>query len=382
MMSDDQVIGVITSAMSIRSAPAAQLVGGPAVISPAADAAPSPLLAAAHEGVSIVIPTRNEERLDWTVSNLLRTWGDGPPCEVVIVDDGGDQPAALKSSTEADMAAAGWPLTVLRLPGSVGNCYARHLGLVQAAYHWCLVLDAHCDFPAGFGADLWRYARDAAPGVAGLVCVHLTDDGQYDTYDAGTARARYYGARVIERIVTRDDERRILQARWLHGDARLAARDTALRGEVQPAACALGGAYAIHRPTYLDRLAGVWQYLRGWGTSEPTLCLWAHLLGIPVTLWPVEAGHVFRGGHAPPYRTMTAAIRYNQAFLARLLLGDGDRWRTLVDHMQLAACDTSVIRAMLDAVPWTDLDAHREAHAATDYDGLIVAGVVVGEDRP
>ena len=323
------------------------------------------------DGVSIIIPSRDEARLIWTLDNIVATRQlDDPPAELVLVDDGGERPVEVPTETMDALVASGLPVTVSRLQSPVGNCFARHHGITLARYNCCLLLDAHMDFPpGGWLADVYRIHRERPGAVACAVCTHMSDDGRRDAFTrAGSAR--YYGAAVAERQTTTNGERRILQGVWNRGPRRDAIMEALKAGEAAPTASTMGGAYIVPKDVYTTRLAGVWQYLRGWGTAEPTLCLWAHMMGVPVEVWPVEIGHLFRGKTAVPYATRTVYIRYNQVFLARLLMGPGEGWQSLASHLRMQPDWQAQVDAMIDAVPWEGLDGHRDACAVMDYDAL------------
>ena len=87
---------------------------------------------------SVIIPTYNRKDLvQSAIESVLKQTYSG--FEIVVVDDGStDQTCEILSRKYKDYEN----ITLLRLPGNKGRCFARNLGIEKAKYNWICFLDS------------------------------------------------------------------------------------------------------------------------------------------------------------------------------------------------------------------------------------------------
>jgi glycosyltransferase involved in cell wall biosynthesis len=282
--------------------------------------------------LSVVIPYRNEEMLDFTIKRLRATIR--VPHEIIAVDDGsypGPQlPAGVRN---------------LRLHESMGVDVARNLGIRAAKYETVFVIDAHMNFwDNDWSEQLLDYGRQNPTHIACLITVGLTPDQM----DMAQAEQRYAGAHLIEKDVLTDAglqqyaRRRILPDKW---------NSICRPGDI---GSVLGGAYLLNRTWYLEELRAPWRYLHGWGWSEAIISIINFLMGGKNILLNIEIGHMFRGQspYAIPYRS----VLFNQYFLAHVVIPDEVERTQLLNHLQL---DYSTQNYLSETLSKTDYLAYR-----------------------
>lgn len=272
--------------------------------------------------LSIVIPTRNETMLDFTVRRLRET-SQGALLDVIVVDDGGERVAEPPRGDET------FSVRVIRMDQSYGNCFCRDLGIRRAACDRVLVLDAHMNM---WDRDHWpqriiEHIRDHPTDLACAVSSQLREQEMAMEQASG----RYYGCKLDLFSRHSNGQYWIFSPRW-DGEA---AKQAVMRGEVAQIQCIMGGSYALSRQWYLDGLRAPWQFNRGWGASEQTVSIPNELLGGRNVILPVEIGHMYRTGQYSrvPYRTQWAHLGFNQMRLAHMLPIPDELRASLLSHV-------------------------------------------------
>jgi glycosyltransferase involved in cell wall biosynthesis len=260
--------------------------------------------------LSIIIPTRNEDMLGFTLKRLAETRGKAE-LETIVIDDGSGQAIPM---------VQGIGLRIIRLAQSIGLDYCRDTGIMEAKADTCLILDAHMNFHDGvWAAAVVDYAKSNPNHIACTVSVQLTPEDM----EMRANRGRYYGADLIS-YEWDGNRHTIFPPKW--------RKDTE-PGEIQ---CVLGANYLLSRKRYVETLNRPWHLLFGWGTSEAAISIINWLMGGTNVLLPVEIGHMYRTGQSNrvPYRTQLADIYHNQLWLLHALpLPDKTRVE-LLGHIQ------------------------------------------------
>lgn len=123
-----------------------------------------------HQGISVILPVRNEEaNLRVLVHDLLaQDYGTGN-CEVIFVDD---HSTDRSSTVLAQLCRehAHFRFITLR-DGITGKKHALAAGIEAASGEWIIQADADCRLPANFISGHARYAASGADLVAGPVLV-------------------------------------------------------------------------------------------------------------------------------------------------------------------------------------------------------------------
>jgi hypothetical protein len=279
--------------------------------------------------LSIVIPARNEPLAWWTIRQIWRT--QDAPTAIILVDDASDHP--YDPTDFLPEIPAGSQLHVLRHDKPLGNGPSRDYGICAAPTNIVLILDAHCNF----NADGWTTAM-LRWGAALPEAICCTRSVQLSSYDMRLEMSQgkghpYCGAYIKRTQRTSNGEFRVLQGVWTR---RQDVRAALAVGQPAEIGCVMGGAYVLSRSRYMSTLRQPWAYLRGWGTSEPTICMINACMGGNSMILPIDVGHDYRSGqqHLVPYRTELVYIRQNQFFLARCLYEPGsNQFTELLRHM-------------------------------------------------
>jgi glycosyltransferase involved in cell wall biosynthesis len=265
--------------------------------------------------LSIVIPYRNEEMLAFTVSRLQATVT--VPYEIITVDDGSDKEIEVPDSTRH-----------LRLHQPMGVDIARNIGIRAARYDTVLVIDAHMNFwDDDWAARLVEYNLNFPTHIACTVSVRLTPEQM----EMSEAEGHQWGAYLTPTKVTYDPglhpamRRSIFVPHW---------NESETLGEI---GCILGGAYLLSRRWYIDVLHAPWQYLRGWGSSEPLISVVNYMMDGQNVCLDLEIGHMYRSGRYDlvPYISQMHNILYNQLFMAFVFVADEVERKRLIAHLEL-----------------------------------------------
>lgn len=258
--------------------------------------------------LSIIIPYRNEDMLPFTIQRIKETCD--VKHEIIVVNDGGKTYAL--------------PDDVIQLAHAepVGNCFSRHVGIKAAVYEHCLVLDAHMNFwPDDWATRITEYLTVNPNHIICAKCAQLRPNEM----DMEQISGYYWGAHLSFKDIDSVPRRRVLPCKWNRSH------------EFGTIGCVLGGAYGFRRDWYLNNLGGPWQYLRGWGSSEPVLSLINYMQGGESVLMDIEIGHMFRTGqyNLVPYRTFVSNIIFNMVWLAEVAVDDKDDLNEMIEHLQL-----------------------------------------------
>jgi glycosyltransferase involved in cell wall biosynthesis len=120
--------------------------------------------------VSIVIPTRNESLLAFTVHWIFRT-SDGVDLEILVVDDG-----STDASVQTLRQIYGGDARLRIVTGeSQGPARARNLGAREATGYYVLFIDAHCQTPPGWLQGMLAPLEDPSVGLVGCAFTDMRD---------------------------------------------------------------------------------------------------------------------------------------------------------------------------------------------------------------
>lgn len=274
------------------------------------------------QGLSVVIPTRNEPLTWWTVRNLWRA-AAGVALDVIVVDDGSDIDL-MELNHRYDALNEKPDNCGLRIltddTGPIGNCYRRDQGIVEAQYDAVLVLDAHCNMKRGVPTALLRHYDCDPTAISCTISARLSSsEGRTEIDDA--IEPAYVGAYIQESQRTSTGEYRVMQGVWTH---RQDVRDDLAEGFAADIGCLMGGAYLLSQANYISGLCRPWRHNRGWGTSEPVLAIAQASVGLAIQVIPVVIGHDYRSGkqHLVPYASPPIQhIVANQLLAAAMMCG-------------------------------------------------------------
>lgn len=272
--------------------------------------------------LSVVVPYRNEEMLNFTVQRLHETIRI--PYEIITIDDGSDQPVEIPAGVRN-----------IRIEQSVGVDFARHTGIEAARYSTVLVIDAHMNFWADDWAE--RLVDYSASNPTHVGCV-ITLGLEYGRLEMEKAKGRYFGAHIIPTDIVSENNlhyvfaRRILVDKW---------NTVCEPGEV---GSVLGGAYFLNRRWYLETLLSPWEELHGWGFSEGNISIPNFLMGGKNVCLDIEMGHMFR--HSSPFPTHIHRVLFNELYLAHIAIPDEAERDKLIAEMALP--DDAVAQAAQD----------------------------------
>lgn len=261
--------------------------------------------------LSVVVPYRNEDMLDFTVRRLHETVC--VPYEIITVDDGSDMPVDIPSGVRH-----------IRFHQPLGAQLARHTGIEAARYDTVLVMDAHMNFrDDDWASRLVDYSL-ANPTHVGCVRTLLLERDRMDMDDGG---GPYCGAHIVDAELREDPQLHYVTARRVLVDKWNTSRTT---GEV---GCVLGGAYFMSRQWYLETLLAPWAELRGWGVLEANISIPNYLLGGKNVCIDVEIGHMFREGS--PFQTQLHKLLFNELYLIHVVVPDEQERTAMIAQLAL-----------------------------------------------
>jgi hypothetical protein len=218
--------------------------------------------------VSVIITTRNEELLSWTIDNIRRT-SKGKNIEIIVGFDGWQAPQFVKQAEKADS----YFFTSYDCLG-VGR--SRDLAIMRAKGEYIIIMDAHMDFKPGWIDLLLEPVKKdgkvlscSRSVVMGGDCLNINKEGLLIRY----------GARLP---IAQENTRRIpLDPVW-HTDRPA--------GEIQ---CILGACYGFTRQRYFD-ICRPWEFAVGWGSSEQVISVINWFFGGSCVLTDAVSGHLYR----------------------------------------------------------------------------------------
>ena len=279
--------------------------------------------------ISFIVTARDEQSpvLQGTVDGLIET-SAGYHREVIVVDDGSEDPVAL----------AGPHVTVLRNPAPIGVAQSRRLGGSLAGGGVLVWVDAHMRF-----APDWIEKMLAHVDSGALLCASW--------WDYELTRAICWGAEFT----------------WC-GERNYHAGKTPGFGFRHLTRCpgdgavevpmVIGACYMVLRRSY-HRFGGYSPYFRVWGKSEQDISARAWITGIGVRcVTGARVGHLTRSQF--PYPVKWSDIEFNQAAMVRTAFEDPVA-RAIEALMQPLP---PVVEGWLSAVdfsPWRrDVQSHRQ----------------------
>ena len=218
--------------------------------------------------ISIIITSRNEELLSWTIDNIRRT-SKGKNIEIIVGFDGWQDAKFVRQALKADS----YFFTSYDCLG-VGR--SRDLAIVKAKGEYIIIIDAHMDFKAGWIDELLKPVKADGKVLSCSRSVVMSGDCLDMNKPGLTVR---HGARLP---IAQDNMRRIpLDPVW-HSDR--------LAGEIQ---CILGATYGFKRQRYFD-IRRPWEFAVGWGSSEQVISVINWFFGGSCHLTDAVSGHLYR----------------------------------------------------------------------------------------
>jgi hypothetical protein len=245
-------------------------------------------LAETHSG-AVVIASRNEPLLTWTIKNVRKCGWQG---EIVVVHDGWE---------EFEDAGCG-ERHITSGPKPIGCPISRHTGIEYAEKLGCdvaIVIDAHMSFASGALDDVMAHVIDNPTDVAGCWSGVL----QHDRLSAPVSISRH--AAKIDLVNTTGN---VICCNWVRHVERVPTEPE----EVQSL---LGACYGFTIQRYRD-IGQPWDGAYGWGASEQALCLFNAFMGGRAMNLPTIANHVYRdlAGAKVPYMQESEMHRAGKVF--------------------------------------------------------------------
>ena len=235
--------------------------------------APSPVAVSGNalEGrpdISIIITSRNEELLSWTIDNIRRT-SKGHNLEIIVAFDGWQAERFVKQAAKADSY-----FFTSYDPMGVGR--SRDLALCKARGTYAIIIDAHMDFSENWIDLLLEPVRKDDKAMSCSRSIVMSGECLDMNKEGLTVR---HGARLP--LSTENRKRIPLDPVW-HTDRPA--------GEIQ---CILGACYGFTRQRYFEILRP-WQYAVGWGSSEQVISVVNWWFGGSCQLTDAVSGHLYR----------------------------------------------------------------------------------------
>ena len=272
--------------------------------------------------ITVVIPTRNEDLLEWTIAGAVVT--AGAPIRVIAITDGDTREYRLP-----DYWPHGSRVTLVRNAAQRGNCACRDQGIELAGQGPVLLLDAHMSFrEIGWAAPLADWSAGHPTALTCFIMVSLRRDNMRPHCPT---HSRYYGCRTPYSDRDSQGKYNCFPVKWGCSDEHKASLQAGKPTETQTI---LGGAYLLDAGHYLTTLRRPWQHSLGWGTSEQTVSLPNSMLGHRNYVYPMEVGHCYRDGVKArvPYASSLWHLYYNQRRLIEMLPLPADTRGRLLDH--------------------------------------------------
>lgn len=218
--------------------------------------------------ISIIITSRNEELLSWTIDNIRRT-SKGKSLEIIVGFDGWQDAKFVRQAAKADS----YFFTSYDCLG-VGR--SRDLAIVKAKGEYIIIMDAHMDFKPGWIDELLKPVKTDGKVLSCSRSVVMSGDCLDMNKPGLTVR---HGARLP---IAQDNMRRIpLDPVWLTDRP---------AGEIQ---CILGATYGFTKARYFE-ICRPWEFAVGWGSSEQVISVINWFFGGSCHLTDAVSGHLYR----------------------------------------------------------------------------------------
>ena len=273
--------------------------------------------------ISVCITCRyDQEETNATIRSIRETAGDLP--EVVVLDDGSDQPLLLDDKN----------VVFRTVHGRAGVGPARHIAATMASRKHLLIIDAHMRFEPGWYERALERLESSDDTLWGCTCVHLNAENmqmkpESKTYNGATLN--FFGPNKNKPHLMQ-----FIEPVWIPKERHPANND------VIP--CVLGAAYFMPRSLFF-KIGGM-RMLRHWGSSEPYLSLKVWLAGGECRqMTDVRIGHQFRT--ATTYTYKIAATLYNKLMIAATLFPE-DATAFMVAKMRQHALPAQDFKIAMD----------------------------------
>ena len=246
--------------------------------------------------ITVVIPCRNEHLTGNTIHSVFQT--AQVPVEVILVEDQCHGHKDLPVDRR---------LRIVTKKTAEGVDRARHTGILAARYPVIVVMDAHMVCEPGWDTIIVKHLEKYPDAVSCCQCPSLDSNLTISPRDIG-----YIGACIS--FMHHDMQYfgwSVFQPKWTD-----AATETIQSGKPSQIGCVLGACYSFLRDRYL-KIGAPWEFLWGWGWSEPLLSLANWCFGGNSWVLPCRIGHYFRTGQFDkvPYTTLISRILHNQMLL-------------------------------------------------------------------
>lgn len=311
------------------------------------------------DGLSVVIPTRNEKYLLFTIENLARVRGV-IPLEVLVVNDGGTDISWVKDHQQTD-----FEIKFFNWPAPVGLCPSRDLAIVEAKYTPIFVIDAHMDFSYNSLEPLVEYIIKHPSHISCMKVRGLKMPGGEWT------NSEYYGADILLKSQDmRIGRRRLFPSKWTNTSL---IRLKHKKGEISEVCGVLGACYGLNRNHYIINLKRPWKYLHGWGTSEQNISIPNWLMGGKNVLLPLECAHWFKPAHEGQEIGVHHII-HNQLRLLYIIPSINEElklslFKYLEENNQLGNWNAAL--QLIDKGKWWKYEKHLKINAERNFDQWI-----------
>lgn len=254
--------------------------------------------------VSVIITSRNESLLAWTIDNINRT---APGCEIIVVYDGWQSPEYIYDGPVKSYFPWAIPL-------GVGPC--RDYGIEKATRDYVVLLDAHMDFE-----DQWL-EKLLAPVMENPAVLSCSKSAVLNPDMLDMQKVKKTNAACRMQFI--NEKGFPFEPKWI--------KPNPAPGEVQ---IILGACYGMKRSRYMVDLFRPWQNAFGWGTSEQLISTVNWFLRGDNVLTDALSAHVYRRRTDKcPYK-QNAGFRtgmfYNRCRFIDLLPIDDKKKKGLID---------------------------------------------------
>jgi glycosyltransferase involved in cell wall biosynthesis len=269
--------------------------------------------------ISIIITSRNEELLSWTISNIRRTTRNSN-IEIIVVFDGWQKPEFIKQAFGSDQY-----FFTSYDPIGVGR--SRDLGILKAKGEYIVILDAHMDFADGWIEKLIEPIKKDRKALTCSKSVVLTGD---NLNMAKHGLLVHLGARLLLLNLKNEIPFDPYWSDWSQepykpGD------------EIQ---CILGACYAFKRERYFE-ICRPWEFAVGWGSSEQVISVINWFFGGKCLLTDAVSGHLYRSKEDAMERRMTnltiPGLFYNRMRLFALIPMDKELKNKFIEGIMCRA---------------------------------------------
>lgn len=236
--------------------------------------------------ISLIIPSKNERRLNETIESALNEASDRNNIEIISITQG------------------------------TGVDTQRHEGIQKASNDLLCISDAHMIFTKNWDTKLIDiFNNNPKTNIYCTQCERVTDQD----FKLDDKHERHYGATVIDKC---GYGIKGVSGRWI--DSSFIATQEAKQEELIKIPCVLGGFYMLSKNHYIKELKEVWSVMLCYGKSEEVVSILNYKLGYDCyVIKDLNIAHLFRTGGRPPYSQDWHQMQQN-AYLLAAISGDNE----------------------------------------------------------